>query len=201
MARYGMVIDLKKCVGCGVCTIACKAENYTRPGIFWNLVSDEEVGSYPSVSRRFIPRLCMHCQSPPCVDVCPTGASYKREDGIVVVDYVKCVGCGYCVVACPYRARYLDKEDIGYFGDKLVPNEELGYQQHKLGVAEKCTFCLHRVESGQEPACVLACPTKARHFGDLDDPQSEVSQLVRAKNAFRLLESLSTEPSVLYLPP
>ena len=158
MARYGMVIDLKKCIGCGVCTIACKAENYTRPGVFWNMVLDEEVGDYPLVRRHFIPRICMHCQNPPCVDICPTGASYQREDGIVLVDYDKCVGCGYCVVACPYRARYLDTEDVGYFSTELAPNEEIGYQQHKLGVAEKCTLCVHRVENGQQPACVQACP-------------------------------------------
>ncbi len=201
MARYGMVMDLKKCIGCHTCTIACKVENYTRPGIFWNLVLDEELGTYPLVSRRFVPRTCMHCQDAPCVEACPTGASYQREDGIVLVDYEKCVGCKYCIVACPYGARYFNDGKDGYFGRRLAPNEEIGYKQHKLGVAEKCTFCVHRVEKGAQPACVQACIAKARYFGDLDNPQSEVAQLIRSKHGFQLLKELGTEPSVYYLPP
>lgn len=199
MARYGMVIDLKRCIGCHSCTLACKAENYTGPGIFWTSVSDEEVGTYPLVSRHFLPKLCMHCQNPVCVEVCPTGASYQREDGIVLVDYDKCIGCEYCIVACPYRVRYHNKGKRGYFGAELAPNEELGYQQHQVGVAEKCTFCVDRVERGEEPACAQVCPAKARYFGDLDDPRSEVRQLIRARHGFQLLPELGTEPSVYYL--
>ena len=195
-----MVIDLKRCFGCHSCTIACKVENYTGPGIFWCQVSDEEVGTYPQVKRYFLPKLCMHCADAPCVDVCPTGASYKRGDGIVLVDYEKCVGCGYCIVACPYGARFRNTQRQGYFGNELTPQEELGYGDHHVGVAEKCTFCAHRLESGREPACVRVCPTDARIFGDLEDPGSPISQIISSKNGFRLLPDLGTEPSVFYLP-
>jgi molybdopterin-containing oxidoreductase family iron-sulfur binding subunit len=199
MARYGMIIDLKRCIGCHTCTIACKIENSTRPGIFWNKVADWEEGTYPLVSRHFLPTLCMHCDNPCCVEVCPTGASYQREDGIVLVDYDKCVGCGYCIVACPYGARYRNEERRGYFGAELTPNEELGYKQHQVGVTEKCTFCVKRVEAGEEPACVQACPTEARIFGDLADPYSKVCQLIRSRHGFQLLQELDTGPAVYYL--
>lgn len=200
MARYGIVIDLKKCIGCMACTMACKAENGTRPGIFWNIVIDLEAGQYPAVSRTFLPRLCMHCQKAPCVEVCPTGASHQREDGIVLIDYDKCAGCKYCVEACPYGARYFNSGTGGYFGAELTPNEKFGYQQHKLGVVEKCTLCAPRIEQGKEPACVRTCIGKARYFGDLDDPNSNISQLIRSKHGFQLRGELGTNPSVYYLP-
>jgi molybdopterin-containing oxidoreductase family iron-sulfur binding subunit len=199
MPRYGMVIDLRRCVGCHTCTIACKVENSTGPDIFWAKVSDEEEGTYPLVRRRFLPRLCMHCQDPPCVEVCPTDASHQRKDGIVLIDYDKCVGCGYCIVACPYGARSRNGEMRGYFGDQLIPNEKLGYAKHQVGVTEKCTFCAHRVETGEAPACVQICIAKARIFGDLDDPQSEVRQLIQTRRGNRLLTEMGTEPSVYYL--
>ena len=201
MARYGMVIDLKRCIGCHACVLACKAENSTGPGIFWSKVADEEEGQYPSVRRYFLPKLCMHCQEAPCVEVCPTGASHQRDDGIVLVDPEKCVGCGYCIVACPYGARYLNEGQTGYFKEGLTPNEVLGYAKHKLGVVEKCTFCVDRVEQGQEPACVKVCLTKARYFGNLDDPASEVSKLITFKHGSQLLKELGTDPSVYYLAP
>ena len=200
MPRYGMVIDLKRCIGCHSCTLACKLKNATGPGIFWSQVSDEEVGTYPSVSRHFLPRLCMHCHNALCVEVCPTGASYQREDGIVLVDEDKCIGCKYCIVACPYQARSYNKDKKGYFGVGLVPNEELGSQQHTVGVVEKCNFCVDRVEIGEKPACVEACPTEARCFGDLDDPRSQVSQLIISRHGLHLLPELGTEPAIYYLP-
>lgn len=198
--KYGMVIDLKKCIGCHTCTIACKAENGTGPGIFWSLVKDQESGRYPLVRRVFLPLPCMQCEEPGCVNVCPTGASYKREDGIVLVDQKKCVGCGYCVEGCPYGRRYLNKKRHGYYGNEETPNEQIAYSQHETGVAEKCTFCLHLVEQGKEPACVKVCPAKARYFGDLEDSNSEVSQLIVLKRGFQLLKELGTSPSVFYLP-
>jgi len=201
MARYGMVIDLKRCIGCHACVLACKAENATGPGTFWSKVADEEEGQYPSVRRYFLPKLCMHCQDAPCIEVCPTGASYQRDDGIVLVDPEKCVGCGYCIVACPYGARYLNEEQTGYFKEGLTPNEVIGYKKHKLGVVEKCTFCVDRLKEGREPACVKICLTKARYFGDLDDPSSEVSKLVTFKHGSQLLKELGTNPSVYYLAP
>lgn len=198
--RYGMAIDLKKCIGCQTCTIACKAENYTGPGIFWNIVKDQESGRYPLVTRVFLPLPCMQCEDPSCVSVCPTGASFRRDDGIVLVDPEKCVGCGYCVEGCPYGRRYLNKKRVGYYGKEETPNEQIGYSQHETGVAEKCTFCSHLLEQGKEPACVKACPVKARTFGDLEDPNSEVSQLITSKKGFQLLKELGTNPSVFYLP-
>lgn len=198
--RYGMVIDLRKCIGCHTCTVACKAENHTGPGIFWNTVKDQESGTYPLVTRIFLPLPCMHCEDPACVKVCPTRASYKREDGIVLVDQEKCVGCGYCVESCPYGRRYLSKNLDGYYGKELLPNERIGYNHHKIGVAEKCTFCVHLLEQGKEPACVKICPGKARSFGDLEDPSSEVSRLIVSKRSFQLLKEFETKPSVFYLP-
>jgi molybdopterin-containing oxidoreductase family iron-sulfur binding subunit len=197
--RYGMVIDLKKCVGCMACTIACKTTNYTRPGIFWNIVKDLEFGRYPSVKRIFLPILCMHCENAPCVEICPTKASYRTDDGIVMIDYDKCIGCKSCIESCPYGARYFNGDPAGYFGLQLTPNEKIGYEQHKIGVVEKCTFCIDRLKQGKQPACVQTCIGKARYFGDLDDPSSEVSKIIRGKFSFRLKEEFGTNPSVYYL--
>ncbi len=201
MVAFGMVIDLSSCIGCLACVMACKAENSTGPGVFWSFVEDEELGTYPSVSRRFIPRLCMHCQYPACVDVCPTGASYKREDGIVLVDSDKCVGCRSCIAACPYGARYFIKENAGYFPEGLIPYEIQGQKKHRPGVVEKCTFCADRLRVGKKPACVQTCPVQARTFGDLSDPASEVSELIRGRHGFQFHKGLGCEPSVYYLAP
>ncbi|MDP2916953.1 MAG: 4Fe-4S dicluster domain-containing protein [Dehalococcoidia bacterium] len=216
MTRLGMVINLKKCVGCHTCTVACKVDNFVPPGIFWNDVYDYEVGEYPNVTRSFLPVPCQHCKSPACKDVCPTGATVQREDGIVYVDYDKCLGCGYCEVACPYRARRIYREKTYYFGQP-TPYEQFPaelrapYQRHKVGTASKCTFCMAKVDKATDrseigvkpdatPTCVNSCIAKARYFGDLDDPQSEVSRLIRERKGFRLLEELGTDPSVYYLP-
>ncbi|UCF57567.1 MAG: 4Fe-4S dicluster domain-containing protein [Deltaproteobacteria bacterium] len=201
MVRYGMVIDLNRCIGCHTCSLACKVENFTEPGIFWSFVEDEEIGTYPSVNRRFIPRLCMHCKNAACVEVCPTGASYKREDGIVLVDPDLCVGCQSCVVACPYGARYFKKENTGYFALGFTPYEALGFSKHRPGVAEGCTFCHHRLERDEEPACVRACPVEARILGDINDPTSRVSELIGSGRIFQFHKDLDCEPSVFYLLP
>lgn len=198
--RYGMVIDLKKCIGCMGCSVACKVENCTRPGVFWHTVKDQEIGEYPAVTRVFLPVPCMHCKNAPCVDACPTGASYKRDDGIVMIDPDKCAGCGVCMEACPYGVRSRNETDAGYFGDELIPSERVGYPRHKIGVMEKCTFCVHLLQQGKEPICVRTCIGKARYFGDLDDPNSQVSQMIRSKHGRQLLQELGTDPSVYYLP-
>ncbi len=199
--KYGLVIDLKRCIGCQTCTITCKTENYTRPGIFWNQVITRELGEFPNVRKYFLPRTCMQCENPSCVEVCPTGASSRRDDGIVTIDEEKCIGCKYCIVACPYGARYLNVDNGGYYGKDLIPNEVIGYKAHKVGVVTKCDFCLHRLERKEQPACVKSCLAEARIFGDLSDPDSQVSRLVRSKHAFQLMKELGNNPSVYYLPP
>lgn len=200
--RLGMVIDLKRCIGCYGCQIACKAEHGTRPGTTYARVIKREWGSYPHTRRLSIPVLCMHCGEPPCVEVCPTGASQKREfDGVVFIDGEVCVGCRACIMACPYGARYFQDERRDYFGVGENDYESCVYAAHETGVVEKCDFCRHRIERGQEPACSANCMCKARIFGDLDDPSSEVSRLIREEGGFQLNPELGTDPSVWYLPP
>ena len=200
--RYGMVIDLKRCIGCYACQIACKAEHATPPGVLYARVVKREMGRYPNVRRLSLPVLCMHCADPPCVQVCPTGASLKAPDGIVSVDADRCVGCRYCMMACPYGARYFHAQEREYFpGQGLTPNEEIGYKKHPPGVVEKCDFCRHRLGNGGVPACVANCPAVARYFGDLDDPDSHVSRLIGERGGFQLRPELGTNPSVYYLPP
>jgi molybdopterin-containing oxidoreductase family iron-sulfur binding subunit len=176
-----MVIDLKRCIGCYGCQIACKAENGTRPGTTWARVVKREWGEYPDVKKLSIPVLCMHCGEPPCVEVCPTGASQKQEsDGIVFVETDVCVGCRACVMACPYGARYYQDDERDYFEQGNNAYEQCVYSAHQKGVVEKCDFCRHRLARGDEPACSANCMCKARIFGDLDDPTSEVSRLIRS---------------------
>ena len=198
--RYGMVIDLWRCIGCNSCTVACRAEHGTPAGIEYNRVEKYEVGKYPTAKMKFLPMLCMHCQDPECVRVCPTGASHKREDGIVAIDQDKCIGCQNCIMACPYGARTKLIDIEPYFpGKGFTPYEKVACARHQLGVVGKCDFCSARLEEGKEPACVQACPAKARTFGDLDDPDSEVATLVARRNSKRLLEDRGTEPSVYYI--
>ena len=207
--RWGMVIDLRKCVGCQTCTIGCHEENGLPPGVFWRYVADVEVGEYPDVRRTFLPMGCMHCAEPPCVPVCPTGASQQRADGIVFVDYDKCIGCGYCLVACPYRARHMIHHQDWYFGTP-TPSERKGRDMERVGVMTKCTFCKHRVDKAPEgatpgvdpeytPVCVNSCIANAMHFGDLDDPHSNVSRLRQEHGAEGLLEELGLKPSLFYI--
>ncbi len=198
--RYGMVIDLKRCIGCRGCQIFCKAENATPPGILWSRVLFYESGHYPTVRKTPLPLLCMHCRTPVCVEVCPTKASVRRPDGIVTIDQKKCMGCETCVIACPYGARSFYSQEREYFpGQGLTPYEKAGYQRHHTGVVEKCDFCLPRIEKGLEPACVANCMAKARYFGDLDDPYSEVSQLIKNRGGVQIHSELGTDPSVYYL--
>ncbi len=235
MARYGMVIDLSRCMGCTACMEACKIENNTGQGHFWMYVFRIERGKYPNVNWLFMARPCMHCDNAPCVKVCPTGARFKREDGLTLTDFDRCIGCRYCEVACPYGVNYFNwkrPERNQYFdwnggeGDnvygtggvqdyigKAIPPYQnpdhkglYGKDQrlvsgdgHYKGVVGKCTFCVHRLEKGLLPACVANCPVQVFHFGDLDDPNSDVSKLLGQKKWFRLLEETGTKPRVYYI--
>lgn len=180
MSKWGMVLDLTRCAGCYSCVVSCKLENNTRPGVNWNGVRKVEWGNHPDAHQAFMMNLCMHCDNPPCEKACPTGATFKREDGIVMTDYAKCIGCGYCIPACPYNARQINEKDIYNFKDPAP--YELEGSPH-LNVAEKCIFCYQRVDESKMPACVTNCPGKARIFGDLDDPNSAINQYLKAHKA------------------
>lgn len=200
MPRWGMVIDLARCVGCYACTVACKAENATPKDIWYAPVYEKEVGKYPTTKRLFIPTLCNHCEDPPCLKACPTGAIYKREDGIVQVNPDVCCGTRACVAACPYGAMHFYDKEQGEFGDEPTPLDRYVQGKWQTGTVQKCTFCSHRIDQGiYRPACVETCPTECRIFGDLDDPQSKVSQLVRKRNGVQPRAEAGTSPSVWYL--
>jgi len=195
--HWVMVIDLRKCIGCQACVVACKSENNVPIGVYRTWVEVMEVGEFaydpdgdgsvllddggtyePNVKRFSLPRLCNHCDDPPCVEVCPVQATFKRADGLVLIDYTKCIGCGYCINACPYDARFFNP-----------------VQQ----TADKCTFCVHRLDRGLLPACVTSCVARARIFGDLNDPNSDVAQLLAQYPTESLNASLGTGPQVFYI--
>ena len=197
MARYGMVIDLERCIGCHACTLVCKAANNTPPSVFFNRVEDGEIGVYPDVKRYFLPRICLHCREAPCLEACPSGATYYAENGAVVVNIEKCVGCKACMLACPYGVRYAYLGGQGsraYFETaKALLGEPAGE------IVEKCHLCLDKTREGKKPACVEACPTAARYYGDLDDRESELSKLVREEGGWTILGELGTQPSTYYI--
>jgi Fe-S-cluster-containing dehydrogenase component len=178
MARFGMVIDTRKCVGCMDCVVACKTENDVPDGHCRDWIVKRVEGRMPDLRLTITSERCNHCDRPPCVTCCPTGASHVQDYGkVVLVDHDKCIGCKACVASCPYGARFM----------------------HPEGYADKCTFCIHRVEKGQQPACVDVCPTHCMAFGDLDDPESEVSRLIAAHRHFVLKPDAGTKPRIFYL--
>ncbi|MCL4744635.1 MAG: 4Fe-4S dicluster domain-containing protein [Burkholderiaceae bacterium] len=210
MTRWAMVADLRRCVGCQTCTAACRHANATPPDTQWRRVIDMETGEYPQVSRVFVPVGCMHCEDPPCMTVCPSTATRKRDDGIVTIDYDLCIGCAYCAVACPYQARYkTDRASFAY--GEAIESEAQRFDAARLAVATKCTFCVDRIDAGLEkgltpgvdpdatPACVNSCIAAALHFGDVEDPQSNVSRLLEENRNFRMHEELGTGPGFYYL--
>lgn len=201
MTRLGMVLDLTRCIGCNACTVACKIENGTPDDHYWCRVYTEETGTFPDVKTTYVPALCNHCADAPCVTVCPTGASYQRDDGIVLIDPDKCIGCRACMTACPYAARFYLRKGIldGGYHSERTDFEEKKWELFQEGTVTKCTFCAHRVDQGLEPACVITCPTDARIFGDLDDPESKPSKLIRERNGQQPLAELGTNPSVYYV--
>ena len=176
--RYALVIDSRKCINCKACVVACKAENKVPVGHFRNKINEERKGEFPTLSINFEPEQCHHCDEPSCVRVCPTGASWQRKDGIVLVNYDECIGCRYCMIACPYDARYFNEEE---------------------GVVDKCTFCVQRVDKGELPACVETCPSKVRVFGDLEDPKSRIRELL-ATRRYKVKEpQTGNGPQLYYL--
>lgn len=236
MAKWGMVIDLEKCTGCQACTVACGMENSRLPGEHWQDVIFYNEGEYPSAQVKWFPRPCMQCENPSCVAVCPVRATYKNEDGVVLVDWERCIGCKYCMVACPYGVRFYTEEKPAYGGPDMkqvfkgeqgrswnppwrMPDSKedwkhgVGVQPHD--VVSKCTFCYHRVSKAPKgtadldpgnpalreftPACVVTCAPSARFFGDLSNPNSEVSKMIGNKNGVRLLDHLGNKPQVYYL--
>lgn len=221
-----MVIDLQRCVGCGSCSIACKGENNVPDGIYWSNKITETSGTFPNVRYHYIPTLCNHCENAPCVRGCPTRAMHKLDNGITMHDPEKCIGCKYCEFNCPYGVIYFNwrnphpswkneialikggtsspAEEVRKVGGKSVPyyNPERDATLPGIrpkGVVEKCTFCDHRVRRGKLPRCVDACPTDARVFGDINNPDSKVRQLLGKFRPFRLREQLGTNPHVFYI--
>jgi phenylacetyl-CoA:acceptor oxidoreductase subunit 1 len=208
--QWGMVINLDTCIGCEYCLRACSATNDVAPEAPWNIVQE---GRSAAGRRYFFSRPCLHCQHAPCVEVCPVQATYVRDDGVVIMDYDRCIGCRYCMVACPYDARRFnwgERQDVNEF----VPTWGIAeIERRPRGVVEKCTFCVHRIDAGlasglvpgvdpeATPACVNVCPVNARVFGDLKDPESRVAQLIESSATFRLREELGTRPGVYYIPP
>jgi len=178
MARYGMVIDTRKCVGCMDCVVACQTENDVPQGYCRDWIVTEVRGTFPSLTMEIRSERCNHCDNPPCVYCCPTGASHVEAEGKTVqVTASRCIGCKACVAACPYGARFINPK----------------------GYADKCTFCMHRVKEGKDPACVSVCPTHCMYFGDLDDPKSAVNELLRTRKSHTLLPEAGTKPRVFYL--
>jgi Fe-S-cluster-containing dehydrogenase component len=215
--HWGMVINLDKCIGCEYCLRACSATNDVwvdqealRPEKPWNIVVNEKTSTGTPF---FFSRPCLHCGDAPCVEVCPVRATYHREDGLVVMNYGRCIGCRYCEIACPYDARKFNwqaRSDVNPF----IPTWGIAeIERRPRGVVEKCTFCIHRIDAGLKggftpgedreatPACVNICPVGARLFGDLNDLNSKVSQAISVEATIRLREELGTEPSVYYIIP
>ncbi|NOX17106.1 MAG: 4Fe-4S dicluster domain-containing protein [Chlorobi bacterium] len=178
MARFGMVIDTRKCVGCTDCVIACETENDVPNGFARDWIVQISNGKFPNAQVEILSERCNHCSDAPCVTTCPTGASHYHDiGGIVLVNHDECIGCKACIESCPYGARFV----------------------HPEGYVDKCTFCVHRVEEGLDPACVSVCPTHCMHFGDFDDPNSEVSKLLQSRKHHSLLPEAGTTPNIYYL--
>jgi dimethyl sulfoxide reductase iron-sulfur subunit len=231
MARWGMVIDQNRCTGCWTCAVGCKEINNEPLGYWWNRIlttapgeasgetspaltdpASESIdvphGTFPELSMAYLPVACQHCEDAPCVKVCPVEATFRGKDGVVLVDYERCIGCRYCMAACPYGIRVFNWGDakhepdftVGYGKDYRENGRLVLTPDRPRGVVEKCMGCVERTAVGEQPFCVEVCPVGARVFGDLDDPESEVSLLVNEGGASPLLPDLGTNPRVSYVP-
>jgi dimethyl sulfoxide reductase iron-sulfur subunit len=230
--KWAMVIDQERCIGCWTCAVGCKEINNEPLGFWWNRILtappnqfasepssdtlaapasdniDVPYGSFPEVEMAYLPVACQQCDDAPCVKVCPVGATFRRDDGVVLIDYERCIGCRYCIAACPYGVRIFNWGDakrdpdftVGYGHDYRTDGRLVFTPDRPRGVVEKCTFCVERIDVGEEPFCVTVCPTGARVFGDLNDPDSQVAQLVDEDGATQLMSDLGTDPHVFYLP-
>ena len=195
MPRYAMVIKTNLCTGCQTCSVACKMENMTFPGCARTSITEQVTGAWDVA-------MCNQCENPRCVPGCPADATWKNEVGVIVIDQEKCTGCGECLSACPYDARHVNPEQ-GYFQEELTFEKMIKKvgEKHRIrmaGKADKCDFCMSRIQNGKDPMCVEACTTNARVFGDMDDPKSEAAQLV-ANGAKPLNPELGTKPKVFYI--
>ncbi|MDA8395892.1 MAG: 4Fe-4S dicluster domain-containing protein [Candidatus Dormibacteraeota bacterium] len=210
--QWGMTIDLDLCTGCQACTIACINEWKLPPGVVYRPVLETVSGTYPNISKQFLPKPCFHCEEPPCVPVCPVAATFRRPDGIVAIDYDVCIGCRYCITACPYSARTFDWGE--FYGDLVlgpptpyeeVPSLEYGKVWERaqgrspINNTRKCQFCIERVERGELPACTRSCMGRATYFGDLNDPQALVNRVRQGRKIYQPKQDLGTNPHVYYL--
>ena len=204
MTRYGMAVDLSRCFGCLTCSVACKVSNNLPKDIWWNVVHtdggeayDTSRGTYGGeMTMKWYPTNCMHCANPARVEACPTGATSQREDGIVTVDSESCIGCQSCMSACPYNVRRIIENEPEYYIEHAVG--DVSAPQHKANTVGKCDFCSGRLDRGDVPACMELCPGRARYWGDLEDPESEISKAIAGRSVEILHEEAGTEPQFFY---
>lgn len=202
--RWGMAVDTERCIGCWSCAVICKSENDVPLGMWWNriLTAGEhldrpERDEHGRLAMHWVPLSCQHCDDAPCLKVCPTSATFSTKNGIVLVDAADCIGCRYCMAACPYGVRVFNWGEA----DRPVDFDHGMVKARPVGTVEKCTFCVHRLEEGQVPSCVWSCPAQARIFGDLDDPDGRLVEVIESRGGRQLMEEKGTKPKVFYLEP